>query len=33
MDAFLGPNTSRVLTFIARLPALSPEQIDLVTRA
>ena len=33
MSAFFGPNTSRVLTFIARLSALSPEQTDLVTRA
>jgi hypothetical protein len=33
MSAFFGPNTSRVLTFIARLSALSPEQMDLVTRA
>jgi hypothetical protein len=33
MYALFGPNTSRVLTFIARLPELSPEQMDLVTRA
>jgi hypothetical protein len=33
MTAFFGPNTSRVVKFIARLPELSPEQMDLVTRA
>jgi hypothetical protein len=33
MTAFFGPNTSRVVTFIARLPELSPEQMNLVIRA
>ena len=33
MNTSLGPNTSSVRAFIAQLPALSPEQIDLVTRA
>jgi hypothetical protein len=33
VSAFFGPNTPLVLSFIARLPALSPEQMDRVTRA
>jgi hypothetical protein len=33
MYPLFGPNTSRVVKFIARLPELSPEQMDLVTRA
>lgn len=33
MNARFGPNTGRVLEFIAELPKLSPEQMNLVTSA